>query len=314
MHEIDTLSAQYTIPSESPVSTFEKFIRTGIKSLTQPDLQRDHLLSTFKETHRLKDEYTYFCDNKGLYWLTDKLEKIYIQDVTSRPTNVRSKEGYVLDQLEMWAKYADEGFSIWFSPDKNSSGGYPCSKVIFHKISYEISERFSEPQKAVAICSINIDVPAHLIAQKLADIFGRDDIRDLEKLREVLLVPDGQQMTEVINIIQSINSNLLDPKFGMSEIKLREKTIYIRDQINLGVDPYIVALEARQQGILGNYSISCAEGGIASLINNKLNEQNPIILEGTYAKNCGMCGAVIESYITPGYVCKSCGEMYKGVC
>ena len=310
MHELD-VAISFQVASESPTATFIKFTESGIKNLGSPSLQLDHLLSTFRETHRLKDEYTYFYDEGGLYWLTKDSEpkKIYIQDITSRPTNTRTKEGYALDQLEMFAKYANEGFAVWFSPDNKQSGGYPCSKIIFHKISYEVSEKFDKPQKAIAICSINIDVSPHLIAQQLLKIIGHDDIANLEKLRETLLIPNEDQLTEIINLIQSVNSNLLTPKFEVSETK----TVVIRDQINLGIDPRIIAQEAREKGVLGPHSISCAEGA-SRISNNQLEAKNTNILEGTYAKNCGVCGAVIEAYITVGYVCKSCGEKFLGVC
>ena len=66
---------------ENTIITYQRFLKTGLSSLSSQDLQENHILSIAKETNRQNDEFTYYVDEKGLFWLTkdDVPQKIYIQ-------------------------------------------------------------------------------------------------------------------------------------------------------------------------------------------------------------------------------------------
>ena len=123
---------------ERNLQTVENFVPAWKKTPNQ--LRIEGIISTYKETHRLTDNWPYYADDSGIFIRLIKEnqkdpEKIYVRNLIKKDGFPEDAEAEILDQLESWVSKNTEGSAVWLSPP--FPGKYPCSKIIFHQVAYE---------------------------------------------------------------------------------------------------------------------------------------------------------------------------------
>lgn len=300
---------------ERPQTTFQKFAANGLANLASESLRKDHIISVYKETNRLVDDYTYYIDSGGLFWLTedDIPKKIYIKSVINRSNFTTKKEGDHFDKLESWSMSAWDGAALWFSPDSLTS--YPCSKAILHKISYSIKKGFDTPIKSLAISSINIDIASSEIIKIMTKIFPNQKINSLEDLRsQMLTFNSDDELFLFIEEIYKHNLNIKNKVVTISPAELEKKAWYISKMFNSGYSSWEITEKMQEMDLLGRFSISCAGG--SSITTTNLSYSNNITQSYDYSEQtltwhigtCRICNS--QTLVGGCSICQPCVNRY----
>jgi hypothetical protein len=265
---------------ENPKDTVTRFSKSW--SSQNPNSLLAEFVSIHKETNRKPDNYHFIVKYN-----------VIIDPNTNRPILDFIEEGVEKDiarDLQEWAGKTEEGLALWISPKKEEV--YPCPKVIIHRIAYN-----QNGEKIVLNSAI---------------LFESEIKNPTYKRKTLYTLPDKElNIFKILNWIErkSGQKTHLDSDLAYSQ------AIYYRSQILSGVSRDFIIDEMQRSGFLGENSISCAGSStpLNTLNSGEIKSSN-IVLEGTYARNCGVCGAPINAYITPGYVCASCKQVFRGVC
>lgn len=241
--------------TESNLLTAERFV-SGWQQ-THPRIRVDGIISTYKETHRLTDEWPYHLDQHGIYYQvkdeTRKTDKVYVRDIIGKTGYPEEAETRVFEQVEKWAKDAEEGMAIWVSP--KFPGKYPCGKVIVHEIFYELGTG----EKVIRNSAILFDVGERDTLETIHRLFPQTrKFQNLEELRAVLLFPDHNFKPEMVTeAIAELDPNVRNARQELFPEELEVKAKQISDLISQGVNSRQVAYEMQRLGLLGKFSISC---------------------------------------------------------
>ena len=266
---------------------------------TTPDERRvAEIISVFNETNRITDPWSSYVDEHGIY-LTGSEDKTYVGEIIERDSSLGAIEGQVFDSLETWASQNEEGLACWISPAY--AGKYPCSKMIFHQIAYEVGS-LNKIVLNAAILFESSPQDCVSLAQKLFPNL-KDEITDTETLRSTLIIPGlNFQIGTVLEEIQKLDADSLNttPKIATEELVVKAK--YISHLIASGASADRVAREMQRQGLLGEHSISCPSAS-QKLTFSELVTKNSDRYEfkpGT----CRICGMATE--VGPCNICRSC--------
>lgn len=262
--------------------------------------QRLHaeLGSLSNETHRIPDGFHYFVSEQGL---VDPETGALIKDVIDKESPLGQTEFRFLETLEDWAKENDEGTGLWLSAPY--PGRYPCSKAIIYQLAYSW-----EDQKVLSNSAILFDTTA-TETLNLAEKITQKKLEDEEKLRESLIVLEDEPT--LINSLELIN--LYFQPDEVSPEKINRQISYFEEMITEGVPVYTIASEMERSGFVGKHAISCPSGSLTFSEHTLKNSQVASVSEsGKYIINCGNCGTPINSVISAGYRCSSCGGIYEG--
>jgi hypothetical protein len=253
------------------------------------------LTSFSNESNRRPDSYFFeFEDGK----LIDPQTKRPIFEFIDKKTKLGKKEAVALQKLEIWMGENDGGISFWISPP--FEGKYPCSKIIISKIVYTW-----EGKKVLTNSAILFDANG----DECLTIYPEGQIENPEILRTTPVFSEDSEeaILKVLNRIEKYT------KHKSINLKIEEESLFFARMISGGYGKEQIVYEMQKTGFLGNFSLSCAttsqtfsEYVVANsnVINNSEN--------GKFVKNCGNCGANINSVIQKGYRCPSCGGIYEG--
>jgi len=242
--------------NERNLQTIENFVPAWKNA---PDQVRiDGIISTYKETHRLTDNWPYYFDIGGVFIQLskenqEKPEKIYIKDLIKKDGYPEKSEADIFNQLENWISKTTEGNAVWVSPPY--PGKYPCSKIIFHQIAYE----FGTLDKVILNSAVLFDAGKKDTLELVHELFPQTtNINNLEKLRSVLILPeDDMDFSLILNKISQLDKNVNYEGEQIPEDILIEKAVFISNLISSEVNPRSVAYEMHKIGLLGSFSISC---------------------------------------------------------
>lgn len=271
--------------TELPIVTVQKFIPSWEK--TYPQELVEQLISVSDETHRRPNFYPFKLKNGRL---TDFGNGRIVLGVIKKETYLQKVEFEIAQELESWANRSEEGIAFWISPPY--PGEYPCSKVIIHRIAYTSS--------------------AEKIVLNSAILFNAK-FNNPESLRKTLFTKEESENTilEILGWVEEV-SDRNTPRSEVGNItSIREQAYYFAQRIRAGDSKYVIAEEMQRMGFLGEYAISCGGGGTLSSLLRVSNETGLIGGE-KFVRNCGNCGAPINSAISKGYRCSSCGGVYEG--
>lgn len=259
---------------ESPTKTIERFISSW--RYTKEDRLSQEIISAFNETHRRPDKYRFkFKDGVLVDYSTDTEIRI------DTSTYLGQKDAEVLKALTSWVSENTSGTAIWISPSYESA--YPCNKIT----TYQLEEN-EKGEKSTFNTTVLFDTSKkHTleIASKLNQIFTK--IEDPEVLRNKIFVVD--ENFGLVSLLELIG-------IGQEEISTPdEKTIHrFADMIYSGVSPGYVAEEMRKNGMIGKFSISCANSSSVSILENSSLTINLAGIEDRYGSlsfTCPKCGA-----------------------
>lgn len=297
---------------ERPETTFQEFAENGLAQLSSPSLRKDHIVSVHKETNRLVDDYTYYIDKGGLFWLTDDEvpQKIYIRTSLDASTPTRKRECEHFDKLEDWALKAEDGVALWFSPDTNTP--YPCSKAILHKLGYSIKKGFNAPVKGLAVSSINIDIDPEGVRSIIRKIFPNQEINTPEELRSAMIILNSdQELSLFINEVYKYNKNIKDkPKVVISQGEIEKRAWHISNMFPQGYDSWTITQEMKNQGLLGNFSISCGAVSVTQFSSSsETTTPFPVYESETYSWHSGVCRICgVGAWVGPCEICNHCAS------
>lgn len=271
---------------ETNTQTTASFIRIWYKN---PDRLEPELRSVHNETNRIPDPSIFIITNKGL--IDPKTNKP-VREFIRNDTSFYKREFKVFETLESWAKDAEDDIAVWISPPYPEK--YPCAKATFSRVSYDW-----QGTKYLQNTSI-------LFGDEKTtrlDIFPNPKINNLEKLREVIFVIDEKTALKAIKKIQTLGAH-----FEENEESLNKEIIeYIKD-IKAGTPPSLIIAGMQTTGFLGNHPISCSPAmGFSDYLSTQVTK-----IDTKFVRNCGNCGAIINSFISAGYICPKCGGVYKG--
>lgn len=247
--------------SERNLRTIEEFV-PGWRS-TPDQLRTAGIISVFKETHRLVDNWPYYSDGGGIFvWSGNEGQersKVYIKDVISKEGYPESIEADVLAQLENWISKTDEGSAIWVSPPY--PGKYPCSKIIIHQVAYEPGTL----EKVILNSAILFDASEADTLGLLHRLFPQTkDIRNLEELRSIIIFPGSDfDLNFLLQEISCLDENVLRARQQITQEDLIAGANYISGLISSDTNARLVAYEMRRLGLLGRFPISCPSLGIS---------------------------------------------------
>lgn len=230
--------------------TVEDFV-PGFRS-TDGEMRVEHIISVYKETHRLVDNWPYYIDGYGIFVESDG-KKTYVKDIVASEEYPESAEALVLEKLENWAKTNETGVAFWISP--SYPGKYPVSKIIIHKIAYE----FGSMRKIVLSSAILFDSDHSKILDLIQKNFPETSRHTLlETLRSELIVEhDLFDINKLITDLKKLDVNILNTKNNMSREDLYIHASYISSLVAGGASGRLVAYEMQRLGLLGQFSISC---------------------------------------------------------
>lgn len=276
--------------AEAPEKTVERWIQTTDWVNSPIHVLSKDLRSSGNESRGEWDAFYYEEQNGVLF---DPVRNKPI--VGTDGGDIAQKK--VNQDLQDWFLTSDEGIVVRISPH-GGKWKYPDEQIEIYRITYE----YPSLEKKL-FCSF---------LQFHANLKNPEEIRQF-----IFPEKDSEEaIFEIINWVESVSKQKVSTNIVALDARTQEAN-YHAERLKSGIDPHIVLSEMKKTGFLGDKPIGCSS---VEIYNSKTNlnsgevKASQMVLEGTYCKNCGVCGAVIESYITPGYVCKSCGEMYKGIC
>lgn len=272
-----------------------------------PNLQTgiSYVDSIFKETNRLSDEYFFWIDPNGL---VDPKTNEYLHDLITPDSHEESHylglvEYSALWQLDSWSIKKDSKLSVWISSELKREGLYDENKIVIH----EIAET-PAGQKKLNNIMIIFECDRNQCLQLAKQLFPEQtiDIKTPEELRSVLLdVGTTLTIVEIINVLSPYI-----PKNDKVKPLSNENRIYLGGLIAQGAPSYFFAQEMMRLGAIGEYSLVCIGGG--GYLN--ILQANSLVIGGgeKFVLNCGVCGTPINAFISKGYQCSSCKEIYLG--
>lgn len=282
--------------------TVEDFV-PGFRS-TDGEMRVEHIVSVYKETHRLTDNWPYYVDDGGIFVESDG-KKTYIKDIVSSHGYPEAAESEVLKKLEDWSTANETGVAVWISPPY--PGKYPCSKIIIHKIVYE----FGSLRKTVLSSAILFDSDNYKIMNLLKRNFPEaSEYPDLESFRSSLFVrPESFDIASLLTGLKKLDINILPENISMDREELYLHATYISSLIASGAGGRMVAYEMQRLGLLGQFSISCpaktlSQQGISfsefAGIGIDLREERNLWHQGV----CVMCGT--KTWVGGCDICDPC--------
>lgn len=274
---------------ESPQQTFRKFSQTsGWENASLAQLEND-FFSISNETNLRWDQFVYEDLDGRLH---DP-----IRGFIRGSAHGNEVEENVNKQLEDWFNVNDSGIAIWISPRGGTNHEpYPEEKITIYKIAYEITgkkvllgashqfkRKFSNPE----------DLRRHIFTEEDKDQSILDILEWLTKVSE------KEVQKEVVNVS---NARVLAREFAEKYIS--------------GVSVGSIIEEMVSKGFLGTNPISCGAAGTQDgtlvFLGNEAALDETTSEGGSYVRNCGNCGVAINSFISRGYKCGSCGGTYEG--
>lgn len=248
--EPKNLSASTEMKNERNLRTVENFVPAWKNTLDQ--LRINGIISTYKETNRLTDNWPYYSDGNGIF-IRIKEEKIYVKDLITKDGYPEKAEADVFSQLENWISITHEGNAVWVSP--SYPGKYPCSKIIFHQIAYE-SEIM---EKVILNSAVLFDASGKDTLELVHELFPQTgEINNLEELRSILILPEGNiDFNLMLHQISKLDENINNASAQIPEDILIGKAVFISNLIASNANPRLVAYEMQKTGLLGSFSISC---------------------------------------------------------
>jgi len=262
--------------------------------------QRLHaeLGSLSNETHRLPDNFHFLVSEEGL---KDPETGEFVRNIIDKKTALGMSEYRFMETLEYWARESEEGIGAWISAPYPVK--YPCSKVIFYKIAHTWGG-----QKVLTNTAILFDTTSPLTLE-LASTISQTKFDDAEKLRESLIVLDDED--SVLKVLDLISQYSQPDKVPTERI---EKQIsFFRNMIMEDIPAGLILQEMELSGFLGKHAISCPSGSLTfSEYSLKNSEVVSLSESAKYVVSCGNCGTSINSVISAGYRCHSCGGIYEG--
>ncbi len=262
--------------------------------------QRLHaeLGSLSNETHRLPDNFDFLVSEEGL---VDTETGVLVKNVIDKKSSLGRTEFQFLETLEHWAKENEESTGLWLSAPY--PGKYPCSKALFYKIAYTW-----EGQKVLTNSAILFDANTSVTLNIASEISGMV-FADSEKLRKSLIVlnNDSAELELLALISQYSQPDKISPE------KVRKQIDYFAEMIMESTASDAILQEMERSGFLGKHAISCPSGSLTfSEYSLKNSDVVSISESGKYVVSCGNCGTPINSVISAGYSCHSCGGIYEG--
>lgn len=271
---------------ESPVETVEKFAATpGWKKASIEEISAD-LFSIGNESNLKWDKYLYFGKNGRLY---DPIRK---RNVAGTGGNTAEEE--VIDQLEDWFFTHYSGIAVSISP-RSEVLPYPEEKIAIHRIAYDV------PGKKVMLCV------SHMF---------KTSFRNPEEIRRFIFTEEDNEesILKIIAWLTTVSEKEVEQNVDQDDLRRRLKQAeYYAYQYKSDVSVNDIIYDMKQSRFLGENSISCGGGGgtLSAIIlgsSNKLDFSEG----GKFVRNCGKCGTPINSTISKGYRCASCGGVYEG--
>jgi hypothetical protein len=275
--------------AETPPETFIKFDQNPQwRNSPKPVLTAD-FLSANGESNLLWTPFYYEEKDGKLY------DPVREKFVAGSANGDKVEEG-IITQLQEWFLTHESGIGVWISPKGDGVRPYFDDQITIYRIAYK---------------NIDSDQPLQKVLMLSWHQFNTE-FRNPEEIRQFIFTEDDNEesILKIIKWLKKVSQKAISDNCG-DLVERREKAEYYADLYKSNTPMYELAYQMDQTGFLGKNPIGCPLNYSNSI--RELTASNKII-EGTYCKNCGVCGAVIEMYITPGYTCKSCGEVYKGVC
>ena len=271
---------------ESSTETARRFFPV----ILQSPWAETHLSSLAAETNREWDHWYYVSTNGQL---KDPVTGKKLIDIFGNPKDeIEEKELRIIHELNSWLEENSEGLAFWISP--KADGKYPCHKLIIHRIAYTLTG-----EKAILNAAILFDGP----------------LKNPELLRETLIVrPDNEE--EIENIILWIEER------EKQEVPREGKNYTFQSRVYLelalqGFSLQRIVEEMTRNGFIGPHPTSCLPIYKPQATFSNSIPYNPFIMakingEAKFVKRCGVCGKEINSFISKGYRCPSCGGVYEG--
>lgn len=253
------------------------------------------LTSFSNESNRRPDSY-HFEVSEGV--LIDPHTKRPIADFIEKETPLGKLEVGVAEKLGDWARNSESGVAFWISPPFEKR--YPCSKVIISKIAYAWSG-----QKILLNSAILFDANE----KDCLSIAPGGNIKDPEKLRETLFLAKDDEEA-ILEMLEKVNRYT---KQKRENINTKNESVFFARMISDGFSAKRIVDEMHQSGFLGNFDPSCTSQKPTfseyMVANSSITNSSET---GKFVKNCGNCGAEINSVIQKGYRCPNCGGIYEG--
>lgn len=259
------------------------------------------------ESHRRPDPWHFLVGKNGLF---DVPRQRYVHSVVKEYPHpnlyLREVEDKIIKDLDDWSNFGDEGYAIWASP--LFPGYYDANKLEIILKGYTFGDMKRGTQNAVIVFDGNQADFMNVVKQIFPEL---EHITDPEEIRAQVIFRHELDIDKILEIIKPYLPK--EPALApVSEATLN----YIVDLVHQGTNQYYIAQEMQRLGVIGKHSFGCekdTQGGSTTQDMGKRGLSSQTI-EGTYCKNCGYCGAVIEAFITKGYKCKACENVYDAVC
>ncbi len=284
--------------------TVEDFV-PGLKS-TESKMRLEHIVSVYKETHRLADNWPYYIDDAGIYVET-KGSKVYVKDIVKGSSYPESAEKKVLEDVEAWAQKNESGISVWISPDYQ--GKYPCSKIIFHQISYEFGSLRKIIQSSAILFDSNEAQTLNFLHQNFPHTTSLDK---LEQYRSVLITsPVDIDINKILVNLKALDKNTLPETETLSTQEIYKRAAYISFLVESGQNGRFIAYEMQRLNLLGQFSISCPSSSITlgTLSFSEISSQTSELLDRSWhVGTCRVCGQV--ALVGGCDICDPCVKQY----
>lgn len=273
-----------------------------------PNLQTgiSYVESIFKETNRLPDSYFFWVDKEGL---VDPDTNEYLHNLITPDSHEESSylglvEYSALWQLDRWSIKEESQLSVWISPELKKEGLYDENKIVLHETSVTPAG-----QKKLNNIMIIFECSRDQCLKLAKQLFPKqtEKINTPEELRCALLdIGTDLSIAEIIHVLSPYI-----PKGDKVKLLSEDHKTYLGGLIARGAPSYFFAQEMMRLGAIGEHSLVCVGGGSGYI--NTL-QSNSIIIGGSekFVKNCGVCGTPINAFISSGYRCSQCKEIYLG--
>ncbi len=255
------------------------------------------------------------------YWYLIGQEKL-LDPITGKPVEQSISVKTSLDQIEMdafsqlqeWAVHSLGGFCLWLSPPhpdrKTPDGDYLRSKIIVSQVEVNQCTRERILENRAVVFGDDL-IESVRIANELSLRLSGLPIRYLTS-EDVRQYPVFTSIDSLSVLLPHLHSVIPEASVQWQLIESGED-LQIAYQTQIWAARYVNSFEmygtgVSTEGYVGNRPLSCSvlKAPFETVF------ANSITVESKYVVRCGSCGVRIERYISKGYKCEYCEQIYEG--
>lgn len=254
------------------------------------------------ETRRIPDPYWFYLSNQKLM---SPFTLDTVENSIEKTSIIGEREHTAFQKAQKIVHENDKGFILWYSPE--AKGKYPVPKIIVSEIVA------ANREKLLFNRAVILDPKKNSVTQIANRVSGRH-FADSEEIRKEVFffnLPEGFHWTRYLEEFIWAPDEFEQVRQG-TDVEMKIKAMrQVEEILKTETRPIQIWAQMQNAGMIGQYPESCPLTPRLTAVEFLL-KHSLLVGEKKFVKNCGNCGATINTEISKGYKCLHCGGIYEG--